>query len=232
MRRLLPGLLLLVSCAALQAQTADEIIDKYIAAIGGKQKWLSINSVIQEGVLKANGVDIPLKFYQVHNKATRQEINVAGLVGYDITTPTEGWVYMPFNGQTKPEAKSPDEIKRTLDDLDLQGNLIDYKAKGHTVQFIGNEEVEGTDCYKIKITRKNSGSQTLFIDPASYLVVRAVNKTQVSGQEIETTMDFSDYRDVNGFWFPFYYQTRTDVMQLTSVVINPALDDSLFKPSK
>jgi hypothetical protein len=155
-----------------------------------------------------------------------------GLIGYDISTPTEGWAYMPFNGQTKPEAKSPDEIKRALDDLDLQGNLIDYKAKGHSIEFIGNEEVEGTDCYKIKLTRKNSGTQTLFIDPASYLVVRTINKTNVSGQEVESMMDYSDYRDINGLMFPFYYQTRNDVFQLTSIVLNPEIDESSYKPSK
>lgn len=231
MRKLLPGLLLMLA-ATLHGQTADEIVDKYLAAIGGKQKWLQLHTITQQGVIKSNGVDIPLKFYQTNNKAMRQEIDVNGLVGYDISTPTYGWVFMPFNGQMKPEAKSADELKRTMDDLDLQGNLIDYKSKGHSVEFIGNEEVEGTDCYKIKITRKNSGTQTLFIDPASYLVVRAVNKTTVAGQEIETTTDFSDYRNVDGYMFPFYYQSGGQVMQLTSMEINPAIDENIYNPTK
>ena len=225
-------MLLMLAVTSLRAQTADEIINKYITAIGGKQKWLGLHSISQEGVLKTGGIDIPIKFYQTHDKGARQELNVNGLVGYDISTPTEGWVYYPFNGHTKPEAKSPDEIKRSLDDLDLQGNLIDYKAKGHSIEFIGNEEVEGTDCYKIKLTRKNSGTQTLFIDPASNLLVRTINKTNVSGQEVESMMDYSDYRDINGLMFPFYYQTRNDVFQLTSIVINPEIGESSYKPSK
>jgi hypothetical protein len=232
MRKLLPALLLMLAFSTSHAQTADEIIDKYLAAIGGKQKWLSLNTIIQEGVLKSGGVDIPIKYFQTHNKGSRQELNVAGLVGYDICTPKEGWVFMPFNGQQKPETKSPDDIKRSLDDLDLQGNLIDYKAKGHTVEFIGNEEVEGTDCYKIKLTRKNSGTQTLFIDPASFLVVRQVNKTNVSGQEIESTVDFSDYRSIDGLMFPFYYQFSNDIIQLATVIVNPVIDENIYKPSK
>ena len=231
MRKILPFLLLL-TVAASKAQTADEIINKYLDAIGGKQKWMNLQTIEQEGVLKANGIDIPLHFYQTHNKGIRQEINVSGLTGYDISTSTKGWAFMPFNGQTKPEAKSPDEIKRTLDDLDLQGNLIDYKAKGHTVEFIGNEEVEGTDCYKIKINRKNSGSQTLYIDPASYLVVRSVTKTNVSGQEVESTVDFYDYRNVDGLMIPFFYKTPGDNMQLTSVKLNQPIDENLYQPSK
>jgi hypothetical protein len=78
MRKLMSVMLLMLTVTTLWAQTADEIIDKYIAAIGGKQKWLSLHSIIQEGVLKTSGIDIPIKFYQTHDKGARQELNVNG----------------------------------------------------------------------------------------------------------------------------------------------------------
>ena len=185
-----------------------------------------------DGSLKANGADIAIKVYGAQNKGTRQNITVGGMTGYDIITPTEGWSFMPFQGQTKPEAKTADELKSTLDDLDLQGNLLDYKAKGHTIEYLGKEDVEGTECFKLKVTRKTSGEQTYFIDPASYLIVRLISKVQVAGQERESTVDFSDYSDVDGLKMPYSISPQFGNITISNIQVNAPVDDSLFKPSK
>ncbi|CAN5689548.1 hypothetical protein BH10BAC3_BH10BAC3_25780 [soil metagenome] len=232
MKKLLSVIALVTFFVAGKSQTVDEILDKHIAAIGGKEKWLTLKTIVMDGNLKANGADIAVKITGAHNKGTRQDITFSGMSGYEIYTPTEGWAYMPFQGQTKPEAKTADEVKRMLDDLDLQGNLIDYKAKGHTIEYLGKEDVEGTDCYKLKVTRKNSGDQTYFIDPASYMIVRIVSKTQAAGQEMEVTVDLSDYRDVDGLKMPFGIAQQFGNVVITDIKINVPVDDALFKPAK
>ena len=60
---------------------------------------------------------------------------------------------MPFQGQTAPEAKTAEELAEAQDNLDAQGELIDYAAKGHKVELIGKEDVEGTECFKLKVTK-------------------------------------------------------------------------------
>ena len=232
MKKVLSLLLLSSFFVAANAQTVDEILDKHIAAIGGKDKWLSIKSVVMDGNLTVQGTDVSVKVTQLHNKGFRQDISVAGMSGYEFYTPTEGWGFMPFQGQTKPEAKTADEVKRNFDDLDIQGSLIDYKAKGHTIEYLGKEDVEGTECFKIKVTRKNSGEQTYLIDPASYMIVRVISKTQAAGQEMEVKIDFSDYKDVAGVKIAYSISQPFGNIIFSSIKVNEPVDEALFKQAK
>ncbi|HEX2682297.1 MAG TPA: hypothetical protein VHL77_00090, partial [Ferruginibacter sp.] len=113
--------LLTVSITGLRAATVDEIIDKHLAAIGGKDNWKKVNSLSMEGAITAGGNEIGIKISAIRNKAVRQDITVAGMTGYNIITTTDGWVYMPFQGQQKPEALTPDDVKEQQDGLDIQG---------------------------------------------------------------------------------------------------------------
>ena len=125
------------------AQKAEDIIQKHLAAIGGEDAWKKLNTLRMEGGMKANGVDVSVVINSVNMKGTRQDITVMGMSGYTITTDKEGWMYMPFGGQTAPEAMTPDQVKQGKYKLDLQGDFVDYKSKGTKVEFVGKDEVEG-----------------------------------------------------------------------------------------
>jgi hypothetical protein len=228
MKKILLPLILLFSAALSQAQTADEIIDKHLAAIGGKDAWRKVSSIVMEGSLTVMGREVLVKVTQVHNKGSRQDLNLAGMNGYMFTTPTSGWVFMPFQGQQKPEPMTPEDLKESADNLDIQGNLLDYKQKGHTVEYLGMEDVEGTDCYKLKVITKNGNESTIFIDPANHYIIRTVSKRKAMGQEMELKTDLSDYRDVNGLKMPFSVTQSFGTVVFSSIKINEAVDEKLF----
>jgi hypothetical protein len=228
MKKLFLPFLLILSAFTSQAQSADEIIAKHIAAIGGAENWKKVNSVVMEGKLTVMGREVDVKITQLNQKGSRQDISVAGMTGYQFTTPTSGWMYMPFQGQAKPEPIPEEMVKEGLDDLDLQGNLIDYKVKGHTVEYIGTEDVEGTECIKLKVIRKNSGEQTLFLDPASYYLVRVVSKLKAMGQETEVKVDMSDYKEVNGIKLPHSVTQPFGTVVFTSIKVNEPVDEKIF----
>jgi hypothetical protein len=227
-----------VSTMVSYAQSADDIINKHIDAIGGKDKWKAITSWVQTGTMSVQGAEIQLKRSIVHNAAARTDISLMGMTGYQIVTNTEGWSYMPFQGQAAVEAMTADQIKDQQDDLDIQGVVIDYAAKGHSAEFIGKEDVDGTECFKVKMTLKSGKSQTLFFDPATYYIIKAVSTINANGQEAEVATSFSNYqKHSSGIVVPMSTTVPMGPgfnadLSIESIEVNTNLDSSLFKPEK
>ena len=212
-----------------QAQTVDDIINKHIAALGGKENLKKIQNVVMEGSLTVQGAEISVTVTQVNNKLARQDISVAGMNGFDFLTDKEGWSYMPFQGMQKPEPKTADEVKESQSDLDVAGPLVDYAAKGHKVELLGKEDVEGTECYKIKVNLAGGKEQTFFIDPTSNLIVRQKEKRKFNGQESEMTTDFSDYKDVEGVKMAYSITQQFGTILISSIKVNQVIADNLYK---
>jgi hypothetical protein len=230
MRNLLTGFLLAGSLFA-QAQTADEIVNKHLAAIGGADAWKKVNTVYQEGGVKVQGADVGIAITVVNGKGMRQNISVMGMTGYQIMTPTAGWNYMPFQGQQKPEAVTAEEVKENIDELDTQGELVDYKTKGHTVEYLGKDDVEGTEAYKLRITQKGGKVKTFFVDPGTYYIIRSISKQKANGQEVDVTTDLSDYKKLpEGIVVPMSIKLPFGQMKITKVEVNKPVNENIFKP--
>ena len=182
-----------------------------------------------EGNLSIQGTEISLNLTQVNNKLNRQDINAMGMHGFDMMTATEGWQYMPFQGMQKPEPKTADEVKESQSDLDIAGPLVDYAAKGHKMELVGKEDVDGTECYKIKASLAGGKQLTLFIDPASSMIIRTKEKRKMNGQEMDLQTDFSDYKDVEGVKMPYSITQQFGTVLITSIKVNQTIPDSAFK---
>src|SRR5664279_54122 len=236
MKRLQICLMILIAslCSIhIQAQTLDEIIDKNIAAMGGKEKLLALNSISMEGTLSLNGQNIPVKIIQLNNKGQKITLTINGIDNYTIQTKDSGWNYFPIQGQTKPEAMPSAVVKEISDGLDIQGSLINYQEKGHAVELTGKDDVDGTECFKIRMVTKSGLEETLFIDPNNYYVIKSVEKTKASGQEQEQTQTYSNFKKMdNGYVFPF---SRTGFgpgeLEITKIEVNIPVDESIFSPS-
>lgn len=216
------------------AQTVDEIIGKHIEAIGGKEKLLGLKSLVMEGSFAVQGMDIPVTIYQSHNVGSRVEINVMGMSGYIINTPTDGWTFMPFQGMAAPEAMAADLVKEGADQLDLQGPLLNYAEKGHKVEFLGKEDFEGTECLKLKAMLKGGSELTIFIDPSNYYIIKQVVKSKAAGQENDQVQVFSNFQKTpEGIVFAFD-QTGFGPGEISykTIQVNKPIDETKFKSSK
>lgn len=214
------------------AQTADELINKHIEAIGGKENWKKVNSMRSEATLSTQGIDIPVVITQVHNIGMKQEFTVMGMSGYSIIGVDGGWNFNPMQGQQKPEPITQDELNIGKEQLDLQGEFLDYKEKGHTVELLGNEDIDGTSCYKLKLTRKSGREATYLLDPKSFYIIRAVSKLTANGQEIESTINLSNYQKLPaGIVVPFTMENTMlpAPINMKKIEVNVAVDQSIFK---
>jgi hypothetical protein len=161
----------------------------------------------------------------------RQDIGVMGMTGYQIITPTAGWNYMPFQGQTKPEPVTAEALKESVDQLDPQGSLVNYKVKGHSVEYLGKEDIEGTEAYKLRVTQKSGKIETIFIDPSSYYAIRVVSKQKADGQEIEVATNLSNYTKLpEGIVVPMSIGLPFGEVKVTRIEVNKPVDENVFKP--
>lgn len=222
----------LAFAGAANAQTLDEVVAKHLAAIGGKDKWKTVNSLKSEASLTVQGMDIPITMYQVNNKAMKQEFVVMNMSAFTIVRIDSGWTFMPFQGQTTPEPMTADALKMTQDQLDIQGDLLDYAQKGTKAELLGKEELEGTEVFKVKVTKKSGNEQTHFIDTKNYYLVGTAAKLSVNGQEMEVKTNFSNFQKLpEGIVMPFTMESSTLPGPLTykKIEVNPAIPESVFK---
>lgn len=224
-------LLSLVLVQFAQAQTVDEVIDNYLNALGGKEKMLALKTVKMDGSLNVQGFDVGITVTASHGVGSRTDISVPGMgEGYQIMTPTKGWSYMPFQGQTAPEEVSEDQVKSGQNALDLQSPFLNYKEKGNTVELMGKEKTEGVECYKIKLTNKFGKDAIVYIDTENYHRIKVTGKAVVNGEETDVETIYSDFRKTpDGYLFAYSQTTPRGTIVFTSVEINKPVDENIFK---
>jgi outer membrane lipoprotein-sorting protein len=221
----------MLSLSTAKAQNADEIVKKHIEAIGGIENWKKVQSVKMVGSINAQGQELTITRTVVQDKAFRMDMTIAGMENYQIVTTTEGWNYFPVGGQTKPEAMTADEVKESAIELDIQGPLVNYKEKGITITYLGKDDIEGTECYKLKITYKDGKETTMCFDASNYYLIREVQKLKANGKEMQVTMNFSNFKKMDiGILMPMTLGTDQGNITLKTIEINPKLDESTFKP--
>ena len=165
----------------------------------------------------------------------RQELVMNGKTMLRITNGSEGWSLNPFAGDATLRPLGPEELKLIGEQADFDKPLVDYKAKGNSVELLGKEQVEGKDAYKLKVTLKGGEVRLEDIDAVSYLEVKWNGKLKNGDKELEFSTFFHDYRPVSGLQFPFTIDTDTvgsDAKQkivFDKIEVNSALDDARFE---
>ncbi len=218
-----------------KAQTADDIINKYADAIGGRKKLENIKNIYFEGSVDANGQKIPLKIWIVLNKDMRTEYTFGGMTGYSIIRSDSGWNFSPFAGQKQAEPMTADQVKSSQSALDGEGGtLLHYKEKKYKVTYEGKDDVDGTEAYKIEVVLSDSLTETYYFDPETYYVIRVHEKAVVNGKTIEGNTDKSDYQKTpEGYVFAMSQGgDMGGEVKFTTVKINTDMDPKLFSPTK
>src|SRR5260370_1106111 len=139
---------------AASAQTVDEVIARNIQAHGGVEKLKSVRSI--RTIAKFSQGSFRAEFRQENKRAdkVREELIIQGLAQVQAYDGKTGWQISPFGGRKDPELLSQDDLKRLVVDADIDWPLVDYKEKGHNAELVGHDSMEGTDCFKIRLSSK------------------------------------------------------------------------------
>ena len=207
------------------AMTAEELVAKNLEARGGEAKLRAITSIHTVGKVRAGGgLDAKVESWAVALHGFRGEFSLQGMTAVQAWDGAQAWVISPFGGRKDPQKLSADDAKGLVERADIAGPLVDYKAKGNTIEYLGTEDIDGTDAHKLRVTLKNGDSQVLFLDPDQFLEIRVVNHRMVRGQEEVSTTDLGEYEKVEGLYFPF----ESGQSHLDAVELNQPVDTKMF----
>lgn len=224
----------LLSFAMLSAQTVDEIIAKNIQAHGGMEKLKAVQTIRASG--KYISGSFQAGFVQENKRPgmVREENVIQGTAEVQAYDGKTGWEVSPFQGRKDAQLLSEDDLKSLTEDADIDGPLVDYKEKGHKAELVSHDSVEGTDCYKIRLTMKNGTVRYYYLDTDSYLELKIDIQRTIRGAVQESEQYFGDYDQVNGVYFPFAFESaekgdpnRTK-FTVDKIEINLPLDDKRF----
>jgi hypothetical protein len=174
--------------------------------------------------------------------AVRAEFTLQGMTAVQAFDGKEGWKISPFGGRKDPEKMTADDTKSLIEDSEIDGPLVDWKEKGSTVEYLGTEDVDGTQAHKLKVSRKNGDINYVYLDPDAFLEIRIITQRTEQGAQVEVETDLGDYEKVGGVFLPFSFETGakggTDKQKiiLEKGEANVPLDDAQFRfpatPSK
>ena len=235
-RNILVTALALLSVTVLPAQTADEIVARNIQAKGGMQKLQAIKTMRQHGkVVFPSGFE--LEFTQTNKRPdmVRTDQLVQGMNVIQAYDGQNGWQIDPTQGRRTSEALSEEDLRQIKEDADIDGPLVDYKAKGNTVEYLGEEDFEGSPVYKLKVTLKSGDVKTFYLDTDAALEIKIETKRFIRGAERESETILGDYKEAGGVMMAHSFESKqkgaTNAVKATldKVEVNLEVPDSYFQ---
>jgi hypothetical protein len=218
------------------SQDADEIVNKYVSAMGGLNKIHSIKTIKLSGKVIVGSMEIPFSQTCKRPSKVLMESTVQGMTMKQAFDGTQGWMINPFTGKQDPEIMTKDAEKAISRNADFEGQLINYKDKECKIELLGKEDFEGSQVYNIKLTSKDSDITNYYISADSFMIVKQTDNIKFDTKEITAETRFSNYKKIEGVMFPFSMESKSpgnpmgnSTIVVESIETNIPVDDSIFK---
>jgi photosystem II stability/assembly factor-like uncharacterized protein len=219
--------------------TAEELIAKNLEARGGAAKLGALRSLRVTGREVFGSGDRPIQaaWAQIQKRPgmIRTETTLQGLTAVETYDGKDAWTLDPFEGRRDAQRDSADDARIRAREADIEGPLVHWREKGHRVEYMGTEDVDGTPAHKLRVTLKDGDTQYLFLDPDYFLEIRIETVSHVRGTERISEADLGSYEQVDGLWIPFSIDAgakgrpRSARITIERAEVNVDADDSMFR---
>lgn len=227
---------LLISAGPLCAQTADQVIEKHITAIGGRDVLDKIKTQVIESDLSVMGSDLTSVSTLQVGLGYKNVANFNGQEIIQVITPKGGWMLNPLAGQTDPQPLPDDQVKAGQGALSIASELYNYASKGLKVEMVGKEKLEGVDIYKIKLVKKDGTSSFFYLDAEKYYILKRESVQKVNGEDITSSSIFSDYRKTDSGLVMAFNTVNNQGFEMTIIIskvqFNVPVDPKIFEMPK
>ena len=223
MKKILLCCLLLTLCASLAAQTAGQVIDRYITFVGGAGKWKAVRSVVCAGTYNYGGMEFPFRSFATAPDHYKFIVPFNGKSFIQAYDGSKGWKIDAFNGETQRTVLTGKNARAMMNeaDVELESPWINYKAKGHRAELEGTDTVNGVRCYRIRLIRKGGEEETGFFsseDGALLEKLAPSKNTELKNSLLATY--YSDYRQVSGLRIPFLSVSKSDGDTILKIILS------------
>jgi hypothetical protein len=224
--------------------TAEQIIERNVAARGGLQAWRGVQTLSMSGKLEAGGnesstypvqgikgggiqlprrpaeqMQLPFRLESKRSRKLRLEIDFRGQTAIQTYDGTHGWKLRPFLNRHEVEPFTADEMKAAAFQSDLDGPLVDYAAKGTKAELEGTEKVEGKDNYRLKLTFKDGQSQHVWLDAKTFLESKIEGTPRrLDGKYHPVEIYYREYKTVSGIVVLYVTETKVQGVKQTEKI--------------
>lgn len=220
------------------AQTAGEIIDKNIAALGGADKLAAVKTLQFDQSMSIMGMDMTGKTTVVIGQSLRNDISVMGQQITQVVDGDKGWAINPMQGGSAPQALPDDQVKIQKGNTYIYGaDLFTAKNQKYPTELVGKEKLNEKDVYNLKVTRPE-GVANYYVDATTYQLNGMKATVNVQGQSGEVKSQYSNYKTIDGITVPATIELNSPAMPgaitmtLSNIVLNPKVDPSIFAMPK
>ena len=225
---------LFLAAGAAEAQTLDEIIARNIKSKGGLEKIRATTSVKMTGKVAADGKDIVMTIWARRPNMMRREYTVDGK---SVVNAFDGTTLWMSAGTAPPQAMPGPQAAYAKQESEFDSVFVDYKEKGHAIEFLGKEKVNGKDAYRLKVQKKGGPPQDYFLDAETGLEIKISTNVDQGGTPGAIVTEMSDYRDVDGRLVPFSTKQLVNGKVMASIALdwvefNVPVDESVFSMPK
>jgi outer membrane lipoprotein-sorting protein len=233
----LPKILAILALAAAPAaaESLETVLDRHFEALGGREQIAAVKSAKMVARQVFGPQEVPATIYWMRPDKVRVEFSLQGMTGIQAYDGKTGWMVMPFLGKNDPEEMTGDDLKDIIEQADMiDGPLFNWQEKGHKVELLGEEAIEGTPAWKLRLERKNGDVSTIWLDKDAYVQIKSEGKRKRGDQEIELETSFGDYKEVGALVFPHAIESKPKgapqgaTITIDTIELDPALDAAIF----
>jgi len=227
----------LLASVFVQAQTLDQVLNDYFKATG-MDKFSKVKTVEMKAKIMQMGMELPMTIKVKRPNSFRMDMEMQGQKVVTAFDGKNGWTIAPWVSPD-PQDLAGEQLERAKEQADLEGDLWEYAKKGHKATYMGKDDLDGTEVYKIKLEKKNGDVQYYYIDTDSNMLLKTVTITKQNGQEMEVESNMSNYKDFDGIILPTSIENKvkgtnqSGTVEIEDIKFDIPMPDSIFaKPAK